>query len=78
MLKVTSPSFVEPDPQHGWQLMFWLGEAFDYDTPFRDALGEIVGILQATGSVKLELPPYTPEEDFVEGSLVVGAVTLKT
>jgi hypothetical protein len=78
MLKVHSPPVIEPDPQHVWQLVFWLGEAFDYDTPFRETLDEVVGILQPSETVKLELPPYAPDEDFVEGFLVVGAVTFKT
>lgn len=78
MLKVHSPPIIEPDPQHGWQMVFWLGQAFNYDTPFRDALDEVVGIVQPSEAVKLELPPYAPDEDFVEGSLVVGKATFKT
>lgn len=78
MLKVHSPPLIVPDAQRGWQMVFWLGKAFDYDTPFRAALGEMVESLQATETVRLELPLYTPDEDFVEGSLVVGTVTLKT
>lgn len=58
--------------------MFWLGKGFDYETPFRAALIEMVEILQATETMRLDLPPYTPDEDFVEGLLVVGPVTLKT
>lgn len=77
MLKVHSRPVIEPDPQLGWQMVFWLGEAFDYDTPFRDALGEMVAILQPSGTARLELPPQTPDEDFVEGWLVVGAVRFK-
>jgi hypothetical protein len=57
-------------------MVFCLGEAFDYDTPFRKALDEIVDILQPSAA-KLELPPYAPDEDFVEGSLVVGSLTLE-
>ncbi len=78
MLKVHSRPIIKPDPQHGWQLVFWLGQAFDCDTPFRDALDEVVSILQPSENVELELPPYAPDEDFVEGSMHVGTVTLKT
>lgn len=78
MLKVHSLPCIEPDPQHGWQMVFWLGKGFDHDTPFRAALGEMVEILKASETVQLDLPPYAPDEDFVEGSLVVGTVTLKT
>jgi hypothetical protein len=59
-------------------MIFWLGKAFDYDTPFRAALGEMVEILQASETVRLDLPPHAPDEDFVEGRLVVGTVTVKT
>lgn len=41
------------------------------------ALVEMVEILQASETVRLDLPPHAPNEDFVEGSLVVGTVTLK-
>lgn len=78
MLKVHSPPRIEPDPQHGWQMVFWLGKEFDYDTPFRAALVEMVELLQASEIVRLDLPSHAPNEDFVEGSLVVGTVTLKT
>ena len=77
MLKVHSPPRIEPDPQHGWQMMFWLGKGFEYETPFRAALVEMAEILQASETVRLDLPPRAPNEDFVEGSLIVGAVTLK-
>lgn len=78
MLTVQSPPRIEPDPQHGWQMVFWLGKGFEYDTPFRAALDEMVEILQASETVRLDLPPHAPNEDFVEGSLVVGTVTLNT
>ena len=77
MLKVHSPPRIERDPQGGWQMVFWLGKAFDYDTPFRAALGEIVEILRESETVRLDFPPYGTDEDFVEGSVVVGEVTLK-
>jgi len=35
MIKVRSQPVIEPDPKGGWQLVFWMGEAFDYETPFR-------------------------------------------
>ena len=78
MLKVNSQPVIEPDPQHGWQMVFWLGNAFDHHTPFRDALNQMVTILQSSGTIRLALPPYTPDEDFVEGSLVIDEVTLQT
>lgn len=58
--------------------MFWLGEAGDYDTPFRAALAQMVEALQTEAPAHVELPPQSSGEDFVEGSLVFGEVTLKT
>ena len=78
MFRVHSQPVIKADLQHGWQMVFWLGKAFDYRTPFRDALSEMVAILQPSETVRLELPAYIPDEDFVEGLLVVGEVALKT
>lgn len=77
MLTVHSQPRIDPDAQHGWQLNLWLGEAFDFDTPFREALSTLVGILQRSFPTKLDLPPFTADEDFVEGQLRVGTTTLK-
>ena len=68
---------VEPDPQNGWQITFFLGDAFDYSTPFRAVVGEIVSILEQAAPVVLDLPPYFPEEDFVEGSLRFGGASFQ-
>lgn len=59
-------------------MIFLLGKGFDYETPFRAALIEMVEILHASETARLDLPPYSPDEDFVEGLLVVGTVKLKT
>ena len=76
MLTVHSPAVIEPDPQYGWEIIFWLGDSFDYQTPFREALATLVEILQRSGPAAVELPAYTPDEDFVEGRLTWGYVTL--
>lgn len=78
MLFMHSVPRVEPDPQYGWQVVFWLGEAFDYDIPFRAALAEMVEALQMEAPARIELPPCSSGEDSVEGSLVFGEVRLKT
>ena len=72
-----TPPKVAPDPQNGWQITFWLGDAFDYSTPFRAVVSEVVAILGQTSPAVLDLPPYHPDEDFVEGSLRVGGSSLK-
>ena len=72
-----TPPKVASDPQYGWQFTFWLGDAFDYLIPFRAAVAEVVAILQQTAPVVLDLPPYHPDEEFVEGTLRFGGSSLK-
>ena len=71
-----TPPKVEADPQYGWQITFWLGDAFDYSIPFHAAVAEIVSILEQTAPVVLDLPTYHPNEDFVEGCLMFGRSSL--
>lgn len=77
MLFVHSLPCIEPDPQYGWQVVFWLGEAFDFDIPFRATLAEMVEALQMEAPARVELPPRSSDEDFVEGSITFGEVRLK-
>jgi hypothetical protein len=75
-MRLHSPLKIEPNPRGGWQLIFWVGQAFDYTTPFRALLGEIAEALgQDPGNV-VQLPPYEAGEDFVEGSLQFGNTPL--
>lgn len=76
MLTVHSAPAVEPDSRSGWQITFWLGEAFDYAIPFRQSLDEMVTILSESAAVVIDLPPYVSGEDFVQGALRVGSQTL--
>ena len=71
------PPRIEREADRGWQIVFWMGDAFDYSTPFREALAEIAGVLGQSASVALDLPPYFANEDFVEGVLTFGATSLK-
>src|SRR4029077_12725666 len=71
------PLKIEPDPQGGWQLILWAGEAFDYTTPFRAVLGEMAEALGQDRRNDLQLPPYETGEDFVEGTLQFGSTTLR-
>ena len=64
---------VEPEPQHGWQLTFWLGEASDFSIPFRANVEEIATLLGEQPTKVIELPPYSSDEDFVEGTLRFGS-----
>ena len=72
MIEVHSQPIIEPDPQGGWQMTFWMGEAFDYTTPFRAALGEIADALSREIPSSIRLPDYEEGEDFVEGTLQFG------
>ena len=58
-------------------MTFWLGEAFDYSTPFREIVREVVAILEQTAPVIIDLPPHHPDEDFVEGSIMFGDSSLR-
>ena len=58
--------------QRGWELVFWMGEAFDYETPFRAALNEIAETL----GCDIRLPAYEKSEDFIEGTLHIGVQVL--
>jgi hypothetical protein len=77
MILVNSLPTVEPDRQHGWRLIFWMGDPFDYATPFRPALAEIVDVLGRQSPSSVRLPDYEAGEDFVEGSLEFGGRTLR-
>jgi hypothetical protein len=68
---------IEPAPQGGWQLMFYVGDAFDYTTPFRGLLSDIAEALGQDPQNDLELPPYEVWEDFVEGTLRFGSTSFR-
>ena len=77
MIKPRLPFKIEPDPQGGWQLILWAGDAFDYTTPFRALLGDIAEALEQDRQNDLELPSYEAGEDFVEGALRFGSTSLR-
>jgi hypothetical protein len=68
---------IEPAPQGGWQLMLFVGDAFDYTTPFRALLSDIAEALGQHPQNDLELPPYEAWEDFIEGTLRFGSLSLR-
>jgi hypothetical protein len=72
MIEVRSLPAIERDPKDGWELTFWMGNAFDYTTPFRAALAEIAEVLNREHPSTLRLPDYEQGEDFVEGILQFG------
>jgi hypothetical protein len=58
----------EPKPQDG-ELCLWIGEPFDFHTPFRAAVADIAQALGPESAVSLRLPSPEENEDFIEGSL---------
>jgi hypothetical protein len=72
MIEVRSLPAIERDPKDGWELTLWMGNAFDYTTPFRAALAEIAEVLNREHPSTLRLPDYEQGEDFVEGILQFG------
>jgi hypothetical protein len=60
------------DQNNDWLFTLWVGEAFDYDIPFRPILGEIAALIGA----QLELPAYSQYEDLVQGSLMYDGHTV--
>jgi hypothetical protein len=77
MIEVHSQPVIEPDPSGGWQLMFWIGRAFDYTTPFRKALDDMTKVLSRKQRCSIELPEYEANEDFAEGTLQLGDQVLR-
>ncbi|PLR26857.1 hypothetical protein SGCZBJ_08840 [Caulobacter zeae] len=71
MARLPLPPSVKHNEQHGWTPCFW-DEACDPTIPFRPRLAEIAGRLGGA----LHLPAWTPDEDFVEGSLIVEGETI--
>lgn len=77
MIEVRSQPAIEPDPEGGWQLIFWMGEAFDYTTAFRSALSDMTEVLSREVPSSIQLPDYEDHEDFVEGMLHFGGEVLR-
>jgi hypothetical protein len=77
MIQVGSLPAIKPDRKNGWCLVFWMGDPFDYTTPFRAALAEMVDVLGRQSPSSIRLPEYEAGEDFVEGSLVFGGTTVR-
>jgi hypothetical protein len=77
MIKVRSQPAIEPDPRGGWQLIFWMGEAFDYTTAFRSALSNMTEVLNREVPSSTKLPDHEDHEDFVEGLLHFGGEVLR-
>jgi hypothetical protein len=77
IIEVRAPLEVKGNPQGGWQLILWVLEAFNYETPFRAMLAEVAYALGQDPEKDLQLPAYEANEDFVEGTLQFGMVPLR-
>jgi hypothetical protein len=58
-----------------WALVLYVGEPFDFSTPFRAILQEIVACLSMSADCDLRMPAYQDGEDFVEDQLAWGSDT---
>lgn len=76
MIEIREQLEIRSDPSGGWQLLFWVSEAFNYATPFRAILAEIADALGQDSKNDLQLPPFQTGEDFVEGILEFGTASL--
>jgi hypothetical protein len=63
------------DRSEGWSLTLWVGEAFNFDTPFRSILEEVVARLSVSADCTLSIPAHRDGEDFVEGKIDWGTDT---
>jgi hypothetical protein len=77
MIEVRSPLEMRADPKDGWQLTFWILDAFNYTTPFRTILADIAEALGQDPQTDLHLPAYEAYEDFIEGTLQFGTAPLR-
>ena len=68
MIEVRGPLEIKADSQGGWQLVFWVFEAFNFTTPFRVMLADIADALGQDPRNDLQLPAYEAGEDFVFGT----------
>ncbi len=77
LIRLHSPLTVEREAHDKcWEAVFWAGDAFDFDTPFRAVLRIITEALGQDVETDLVLPAYENGEDFIEGTLRFGAATL--
>jgi hypothetical protein len=72
-MKATVPQAlpeIEPSPDGGFRVTFFLGEPTNNTTPYREFLGRFVEALATAGEqAQVDLPPYAEDEDFISGSL---------
>ena len=77
VIEVAAPLEIKADPQGGVELIFWVCDSFNFMTPFRAMLVEIVEALGRDASADLSLPPYVAGEDLVEGTLTLQEGALR-
>ena len=77
MIEVRAPLEIKADPQGGWQLIFWVLDAFNFTTPFRAMLADVAEALGQDPRNDLQLPAYEAGEDFVDGTLEFGTEQLR-
>lgn len=77
MIDVCSPPTIEQEPGGGYQLCFWVLDVFNYDTPFRQMVAEVACALGRDPREHIHLPARLEDEDFIEGTLVLEATSIR-
>lgn len=77
MIEVCSMPTIDQDPGGDFQLCFWVLDAFNYETPFRDMIAEVARALGRDPQKDLQLPVCIEDEDFIEGALVLEATSVR-
>lgn len=77
MIELRAPLEIQAGADGGWELVFWVLDAFDDTTPFRAMLAEIALALGQDAQTDLHLPGHEPNEDFITGTLRFGEVALR-
>lgn len=77
MIEVRAPLEIKAVPQGGWELVFWVLDSFNYETPFRAMLVEIAEALAQNPIRSVSLPEYVADEDFVEGTLLFDEASMR-
>jgi hypothetical protein len=67
VIELNSFPSIEAKPD-GPRLVLWMGKPFDFSTPFRPALAEIVEAVGPETVRSLQIPPREQGEDFIDGS----------
>jgi hypothetical protein len=72
MIELRLPPAIGAVSNGGWQLVFWIGEAFDHAMPCEPRLTRSPWLWGAKHAPLSSCPGHEEFEDFIEGTLHVG------